>query len=138
MIGAEGRHHQAAAVGGEAAAAHRAAALAITRARDADGRRSRLGAAGGRLVAEGQRPDATALSANVPPSLAARLGIVVAGDPDPVAAALQGPQASRGRAAASRAGAAAVVEAVAERDDGARRIVGRSGVASRASVAAVS
>ena len=65
-----------------------------------------------------------------------RLGIVIAGDPDPVAAALQAAQ-RRAVGVGEARRAAAVVEAVAERDHHARRVA-RDQRASRARVAAVS
>ena len=96
-IGAEGRHHHALAVGGEAAAADRAAALRDARRPDADGRRSRRRA----RRAVGSWRNISAPIASVAGERAAdavgRIGIVIAGDPDPVAAALQRARASRGR-----------------------------------------
>ena len=89
-IGAESRHDEAAAVAGETAPAHRAPAL-----RDA---RDRMQMAGnlavrrivGRLVAESQRAERQGVGETAA-DIFRQIGIVIAGDPNPVAAALQRP-----------------------------------------------
>ena len=73
-----------------------------------------------RLVAKRQRADLE--RRQKPPADAfGRFGIVVAGDPDPVAAALQAPQ-RRAIGVGEPRRAAAVVEAVAQRHHRARRV----------------
>ena len=62
------------------------------------------------------------VAAKVPPMPVGRLGIVVAGDPDPVAPALQRGERGAVRRREPRR-PVAVVEIVAQRDDDARRIV---------------
>ena len=89
----------------------------------------------GRLVAEHERADRER-GGRRSAQPGGRLGIVVAGDPDPVAPALERAQYRAVRVGEPRR-APAVVEAVAERDHGARRVAGEQ-AASRASVAAVS
>src|SRR6478609_11449478 len=86
-IGAEGGHHGALAVAGETAALHRAAArgdagLGMKMAGD-------LAARAGRLVAEGDRTDRDFVGDGAA-EITRQRRIVVARDPDPVAAGLQG------------------------------------------------
>ena len=70
-------------------------------------------------MAERQRPDRERGGRHAAEAVD-RLGIVVAGDPDPVAAALQ--RAERRAVLAPTVRAVAVVEAVAQRKHRARRI----------------
>ena len=73
-----------------------------------------------RRVAEDQRPDRKHRGRNTA-EVADRFGIVVAGDPDPVAAALQRAQ-HRAIVLRHTLRTAVVVEAVAERDHKPRRV----------------
>ena len=74
----------------------------------------------GRLVAEGERAERERRQ-EPPADAVGRIGIVVAGDPDPVAAALQAAQ-RRAVGVGEPRRPAAVVETVAERDHRARRV----------------
>ena len=88
--GAEGRHHHARVVGGKAAAAHGAAAMRDARHRMQMAADFAGGA--GRQMTEGQRAERQRFLEHAADAVG-RLGIVIAGDPDPVAAALQSMQA---------------------------------------------
>ena len=95
VIGAESRHHHALAVAGKAAAADRAAAMRRPARPDADGRRSRRRAASARWR-KVSAPIARAACEDAADAIGG-LRIVIAGDPDPVAAALQARELMRDR-----------------------------------------
>ena len=88
-IGAEGRHDQALAVAGETAPADRAAALGDPR--------DRMQMAGDLAFAGARRQARDGMSAEpnakvvgkTPADAVGRIGIVIAGDPDPIAPALK-------------------------------------------------
>ena len=104
-IGAEGRHDQPVAVGGEAAAAHRTAALDDAGARmQVPGDLAGRGAAR-RLVAEDQAADPSSRTVS-PGRFGRHVGIVIAGDPEPLPAGHQRFElrSKRQRAAARRPG----------------------------------
>lgn len=132
-IGAERRHHRSHPVGGEAAALHRSATrgdacLGMEMAGD-------LAARTGRLVTESDRADRDFVGDGAT-EIARQHRIVIARDPDPVAAGLE----RCDRIAIVRRQPlmrGAVVKAVAECDDGVR-IMAEMTAARRLSVASVS
>src|SRR5579883_3598292 len=87
-IGAESRHDQTAAVGCKATPAHGAAALCDTGKRMQMASDLAVAWIGGRFVSQRQRAqhdDFSEAAADIP----CRVGVMIAGKPDPVAAALQ-------------------------------------------------
>src|SRR5215213_6551583 len=87
-IGAEGRHHYAIAITGEAAPAHRAATSAHTR----NWMQMACNLARGRICLRFMTKDQRAYRqcrGGSPAHAGGRFGIVITGDPDPVAPALQ-------------------------------------------------
>ena len=123
-IGAEGRHDQPPAVAGETTPPQRAAAL-----HDAG---QRMQMSGDLAIARLERRLMRRLVAKRQPAkrqpvgetaadIVGRIGIVIAGKPDPVAAALQGHQRAAAVVGHARR-TTAVVKAVAQRHDKARRI----------------
>ena len=118
-IGAESRHHRAGAV------SCKAAALDGTAARRDPGLRMQmagdLAMGAGRLVAERDGDDGDFIG-NAAAEIRREVRIVVAGDPDPVAARLQRREhlAIGGRKATMRG---AIVETVAKREDGSIRLL---------------
>ena len=117
--GAEGRHHHALTVGGKAAA--RDCATAMRHARDRVQMAGDLARNAARQMAEGQRADRQ-FGDKAAADIGGGFGIVIAGDPDPVAAALQGVQGAAVAVGKPRR-TAAVMETVAQRHDDARRVV---------------
>lgn len=122
-IGAEGRHHGTHPVTGETAALHRATARGDARLRMQVA--GDLALRAGRLVAEGDRADSDFVRDGAA-EIARKDGIVIARNPDPVAACLKRGHggAVLGRQALMRG---AIVKAVAERDDDSRIMAGDDG-----------
>ena len=119
-IGAECRHDQPAPVAGKAAPAHRAAALRHARQRMQMAGDLAVAGIGRRLVAKHQRAERQNVGETAADAVG-EIGIVIAGDPDPVAAALE--QGERRTIAAAHARRSMIVmKAVAQRDDKTRRI----------------
>src|ERR1700722_7239448 len=87
-ISAECRHDEAKAVTGKAAPAHRTPAPRYARQRMQMAGNFTVARLRRRFVAERQRTDRQNLR-ETPSNIFRRLGIVIAGDPDPIAAALQ-------------------------------------------------
>ena len=116
---AEGRHHHSRRVGGKTAAADRAATM--RNARDRMQMAADFAGRAARQVTEGQRTDRKFAAEGSADALG-RVRIMIAGDPDPFAAALQ-PTQSVTVAIAQPRRPAAIMEAVAERT---RRSVARS------------
>ncbi len=119
-IGAEGRHDEAAAIAGEAPPAHRSPAL--RHARDRMQMACDLAVAGGlgRFVAQRQRTERKSLG-EAAANIRRQIGIVIAGDPEPIASALE--RFERGAVGQAHArGPVIVVKAVAERNHQPRRV----------------
>ena len=119
-IGAEGRHHAAPPIRHEAPPPHRAPAQAHLAGRMQVPGDLRRGFSGVGLVPQHDAAERQHL-AHGPAQLRRRLRVVVAAQPDPVAAPLQSRPATRDPRRDARDGPA-VVQAVAEHDHGARTV----------------
>ena len=87
-IGAECRHHHPLGVGGEAAPRYAAAALRDPRAWMQMADNLSIGAVRRRFMAKSKRPDCK-FRGDAAADALRRIGIVVAGEPEPIAAALK-------------------------------------------------